>query len=392
MMVAPSEVEDSSASRRSRGRNPPRAGHAAPVHRRDHRNDQGQHPCADRVRGRLAGGLPGDPRPGRRRDTARAGGHAVPPGGDLEAAANPGRVRDRGGDRAPHKHWSRQGEPEFAEELLETRPEAADEEGEASCPPIRTTCSRSSSNGGGLDPDGVGVDDPARLRVGYTRAGRLIDMLERRGVISGLRGLEAAPGPGLEGELPRVLERLDSPHEDPAPSRWPLERSRHSRGVSSSKIAVAWRLSWEATTRSRSGRSSRTPATGRGSISKRSRSGRRFARSTSARSRTRTGAARVRARVHSRLRRRGRNRLGGARRRVPAAPRSADGTLSTPSPCCVGVGESVRGASAACDPRSDRRRDRHPAVLGLTAGHDDDGASGRQGAPGAPARLAGRRR
>ena len=35
-----------------------------------------------------------------------------------------------------------------------------------------------------------------RLRVGYTRAGRLIDMLERRGIISGLRGLEAAPGAG----------------------------------------------------------------------------------------------------------------------------------------------------------------------------------------------------
>ena len=32
-----------------------------------------------------------------------------------------------------------------------------------------------------------------RLRVGYTRAGRLIDMLERRGIISAVRGLEAAP-------------------------------------------------------------------------------------------------------------------------------------------------------------------------------------------------------
>jgi S-DNA-T family DNA segregation ATPase FtsK/SpoIIIE len=31
-----------------------------------------------------------------------------------------------------------------------------------------------------------------RLRVGYTRAGRLIDMLERRGIISGYEG----PSPG----------------------------------------------------------------------------------------------------------------------------------------------------------------------------------------------------
>ena len=34
---------------------------------------------------------------------------------------------------------------------------------------------------------------------GYTRAGRLIDMLERRGVISGLRGLEGPPGADHRG-------------------------------------------------------------------------------------------------------------------------------------------------------------------------------------------------
>jgi S-DNA-T family DNA segregation ATPase FtsK/SpoIIIE len=44
-----------------------------------------------------------------------------------------------------------------------------------------------------------------RLRVGYTRAGRLIDMLERRGIISGYEG--SKPRRVLVGEtdLERVL-------------------------------------------------------------------------------------------------------------------------------------------------------------------------------------------
>jgi DNA segregation ATPase FtsK/SpoIIIE, S-DNA-T family len=78
----------------------------------------------------------------------------------------------------------RQAQPEFAEELLETLPDVEPEE---------------------LDPDEDPMLDDAiilvtqhetasvsllqrRLRVGYTRAGRLIDMLERRGVISGYEG------------------------------------------------------------------------------------------------------------------------------------------------------------------------------------------------------------
>jgi DNA segregation ATPase FtsK/SpoIIIE, S-DNA-T family len=86
------------------------------------------------------------------------------------------------------KHWAKQGEPEFEEELLETRQVV--EEG---------------VEDGDFDPDSDDLLDKAiqivvetetasvsmiqrRLRVGYTRAGRLIDMLERRGVISGYEG------------------------------------------------------------------------------------------------------------------------------------------------------------------------------------------------------------
>jgi S-DNA-T family DNA segregation ATPase FtsK/SpoIIIE len=44
-----------------------------------------------------------------------------------------------------------------------------------------------------------------RLRVGYTRAGRLIDMLERRGIISGYEGSKPRRVLIEEGQLDRVL-------------------------------------------------------------------------------------------------------------------------------------------------------------------------------------------
>ena len=50
-----------------------------------------------------------------------------------------------------------------------------------------------------------------RLRVGYTRAGRLIDMMERRGVISGYEGSKARQVLITEADLPRVLEALSEP-------------------------------------------------------------------------------------------------------------------------------------------------------------------------------------
>ena len=44
-----------------------------------------------------------------------------------------------------------------------------------------------------------------RLRVGYTRAGRLIDMLERRGVISGYEGSKPRQVLITEADVARVL-------------------------------------------------------------------------------------------------------------------------------------------------------------------------------------------
>ena len=47
-----------------------------------------------------------------------------------------------------------------------------------------------------------------RLRLGYTRAGRVIDMLERRGVISGYEGSKPRQVLITEADLPRVLSAL----------------------------------------------------------------------------------------------------------------------------------------------------------------------------------------
>jgi S-DNA-T family DNA segregation ATPase FtsK/SpoIIIE len=106
--------------------------------------------------------------------------------------------------------WRGQGEPELREDLLE----AVEEE-----PP-------DAAADDGFDPD----EDPLladairlvaemqtastsmlqrRLRLGYTRAGRLIDMLERRGVISGYEGSKPRQVLVTEADLPRVLAALD---------------------------------------------------------------------------------------------------------------------------------------------------------------------------------------
>jgi S-DNA-T family DNA segregation ATPase FtsK/SpoIIIE len=121
-------------------------------------------------------------------------------------------------------HWANQGEPEFEAELLETPAEAEEEARE-----------------GDFDPDSDDLLDEAirlvvqtetasvsmiqrRLRVGYTRAGRLIDMLERRGVISGYEGSKPRQVLITQADLNRVLAPAgqDAPPE-PTPERVSVE-------------------------------------------------------------------------------------------------------------------------------------------------------------------------
>jgi S-DNA-T family DNA segregation ATPase FtsK/SpoIIIE len=106
--------------------------------------------------------------------------------------------------------WAAQGEPQLREDLLEEIEPEAKAEGDH----------------GEFDPD----EDPLlaeaiqlvaemgtastsmlqrRLRLGYTRAGRLIDMLERRGIISGYEGSKPRQVLVTEADLPRVLASLE---------------------------------------------------------------------------------------------------------------------------------------------------------------------------------------
>jgi DNA segregation ATPase FtsK/SpoIIIE, S-DNA-T family len=103
-------------------------------------------------------------------------------------------------------HWAKQGEPEFEEELL-VQPEGSGDDGRGE---------------DDFDPDSDDLLDEAirlvvqtetasvsmiqrRLRVGYTRAGRLIDMLERRGVISGYEGSKPRQVLITAADLSRVV-------------------------------------------------------------------------------------------------------------------------------------------------------------------------------------------
>jgi S-DNA-T family DNA segregation ATPase FtsK/SpoIIIE len=106
-------------------------------------------------------------------------------------------------------HWRRQGEPELHEELLEAveSDEPEDDRGdydpdqdELLAEAIRTVVQMDTASTSMLQ---------RRLRVGYTRAGRLIDMLERRGVISGYEGSKARNVLITEADLSRVLAALD---------------------------------------------------------------------------------------------------------------------------------------------------------------------------------------
>jgi S-DNA-T family DNA segregation ATPase FtsK/SpoIIIE len=101
-------------------------------------------------------------------------------------------------------HWARQGEPEFDPALLEVREEAHDDRDDDLSPDSDDLLEEAARIVMQSQTASVSMLQ-RRLRVGYTRAGRLIDMLERRGIISGYEGSKPRQVLVTEGELARVL-------------------------------------------------------------------------------------------------------------------------------------------------------------------------------------------
>jgi S-DNA-T family DNA segregation ATPase FtsK/SpoIIIE len=103
------------------------------------------------------------------------------------------------------EHWRQQAQPEFREDLLEnpagTETDASQGAGgdEYLADAVRTVVSTGAASVALLQ---------RRLRVGYARAGRLVDIMEQMGIISGYDGSKARSVLIGEDDLPGVLAQL----------------------------------------------------------------------------------------------------------------------------------------------------------------------------------------
>ena len=196
----------------ARRRDPSGARDAAAVRRHHHGDDQGQRAGAHRVRGVLAARLARDPRRRRGGVPAGTGRHAVPPDRLVQAAAHPGRVHHRGRGRTRHGRVARPGASLSTRRSCSRAATCPRRPREASSPRTRTTCLEEAIRLVAQTQTASVSMVQRRLRVGYTRAGRLIDMLERRGVISGYEGSKPRQVLITEADVSRVLD-------DPSGSR-----------------------------------------------------------------------------------------------------------------------------------------------------------------------------
>ena len=110
--------------------------------------------------------------------------------------------------------WRAQGEPEFQPELLEATEEAEKDDRDGMDPDQDDLLGEAISTVVQMGTASTSMLQ-RRLRVGYTRAGRLIDMMERRGVISGYEGSKARQVLISEADLPRVLALLETGEGQP---------------------------------------------------------------------------------------------------------------------------------------------------------------------------------
>src|SRR5688500_8398146 len=117
--------------------------------------------------------------------------------------------------------WRHQGEPSYEQELLEGPRLDEESDGELS-PDEDDLLGEAIALVAQTQTASVSMLQ-RRLRVGYTRAGRLIDMLERRGVISGYEGSKPRQVLISEADVARVLEGRHDSSPEPVPAGSPFE-------------------------------------------------------------------------------------------------------------------------------------------------------------------------
>ncbi len=110
--------------------------------------------------------------------------------------------------RAITDHWRRQGKPKLREELLE-RPEPAEEQVEPAGDELLNAAIELVIRQGTASVSLL----QRRLGVGYARAGRLVDQLEERGIVSGHEGSKPRRVLVSEMDLPRLTGASDAPDE-----------------------------------------------------------------------------------------------------------------------------------------------------------------------------------
>ena len=211
MMVAPRDVEDAVVRITQLAR---AAGiHLViatqrPVGRRRHRADQGQRAVPARVQDLIADRLSGHPRPAGGGEVARQGRRAVPADGRVEAGPDPGRVRHR--RRDPRDRRALQA-------AACSRPTAR-----TSPPPHTTKKEIDEDIGDDLELFLAAVELVVstqfgstsmlqrKLRVGFAKAGRLMDLMESRGIVGPSEGSKARDVLVKPDELAGLLYALRS--------------------------------------------------------------------------------------------------------------------------------------------------------------------------------------
>ena len=276
--------------------------------------------------------------------------------------------------------WAKQGEPDFDEELLEAKEPEVEEGAEGEFSPDQDDLL--------ADAARIVVESETasvsmiqrRLRVGYTRAGRLIDMLERRGIISGYEGSKPRQVLVSQSELPRLLERLASGDDRrrrgrPTTRRPSLASSRSSpsRARPPPRRATIGRDERRATGRDEDRRAARGRQDPRLARPRRGRGSDQDPSQVPARARGRalgrSAEQRLCEGISAQLRGAPRPRRRGDRRRVPPPGRGRGGALDAPSgrpgtrgapatrPATTGLQPPALGARRAAGARGRGRRD-----------------------------------